>query len=220
MYCAECGKPVAANAKHCVYCGTPVTTVEGETSEVARTAPAPRVQRTPPPVPPSFGAIPPPVPPRAYAATPPPPPAAYGYAPAAPAKRSVALRYAAAGCFVLALVGSFLPFVTAGALGGDADDSSSFMFWRDGAWGPITGALVVIALACALLPRRWAALVGGLLGIPALALILYRGLEYLSLGGLGIDIDFGLGWYLLLLFTLAGLALSLVAFTRIRGRAR
>ena len=55
MFCAECGKPVAANAKHCVYCGTPVGAAEGGAGSPAAGAapPGPPVSAaaTPPPVP-------------------------------------------------------------------------------------------------------------------------------------------------------------------------
>ena len=236
MYCAECGKQIVTTAKHCVYCGTPVAPVAGDSgSEVSQApppAPAARVGTTPPPVPPPYAAPPPPVPPApgyAYGAARPPAPfvppppgyAAPGYPAAQPAGRgALALRLAGAACFVIALVGSFLPFMTASSLGGDADDAGTwFMLWRDTGWGPAIGALIALALICSVVPKRATALIAALISLPAIVLIPIRGSVYHGLQALGINIGFGVGFFLLLVFTVAGCALCFAAFARMRRHA-
>ena len=245
MFCAECGKPVAANAKHCVYCGTPVVADEGRAASPATGAvsPAPqaRTAAVPPPVPAApfvtapAAPVPPPPVPRGAAPPPPPvsgyrygaaPPPVPGYAAAAyPAGRAagrsaLGLRLAAAACFLIALAGSFLPFMTAAAGGGDADDAGSwFILWRDTNWGPVIGALIELALILAVIPRRETVLAAAVISLPAIVLIPIRGNVYHGLEDLGISIGFGAGFFLLLGFTVVGCALCFVAFARMRRRA-
>lgn len=252
MYCAECGKPVVANAKHCVYCGTPVVAAEpGATSEVTSKTPPPvppaEVRATPPPVLPAVPAPPPPVaaipqtptvaavavapppPPSSfassgYAATPPPlpgaaapppppPPAAYAYPAAAPGASTtspgaLAQKYGAPACFVIALIGTFLPFVQSSGGWG------SIMVWRAPGYGPAIGVLIIVALICALLPRRETMLAAAIASIPVIVMVLGRGLTWYDRGA----IVMGAGFYLMLIFAIAGCALSFVMFFRMRRR--
>ena len=102
-----------------------------------------------------------------------------------------------------------------GSAGGE---SSSFMLWRDTGWGPVTAVLIIVALLCSLIPRRATVLAAALVSVPAIILIPVRGTTYNTLEAFGLNIGFGAGWYLLMLFTLAGCALSFVAFFRMRSR--
>jgi hypothetical protein len=229
MFCAECGKPVTATAKHCVHCGTPVVAVENDagpqTSPAVPPAPPARVAATPPPVPPApYGAPPPPPVPGYRFGTPPPPLPAYAAAayPGARAacRSALGLRLAAAGCFLVAFIGSFLPFMTAAGEGGDADDASNwFMLWRDHGWGPVIAVLIILALILAVVPRRETVLAAAVLSLPPIALIPIRGNVYHGLEALGISIGFGVGFFLLLAFTVVGCVLCFVAFARMLKRA-
>ena len=193
---------------------TPVPPAPVMTTAYAATPPP--LPGTPPP-PPLPGAAPRPLPATgAYAY----PAAARGAAPApipgtsAATPGALALKYGAPACFVIALIGSFLPFVTGSA----GSESSSFMLWRDPWWGPVTAALIIVALVCSLIPRRATVLAAALVSIPAIILIPVRGTTYNSLEAFGLNVGFGAGWYLLMLFTLAGCALSFVALFRMRSR--
>jgi hypothetical protein len=121
---------------------------------------------------------------------------------------------------VIALVGSFLPFMTAKSIGGDADDATStFMLWRDTGWGPAIGVLIALALICAVVPKRPTALAAALISLPAIVLIPIRGSVYHGLEALGVNIGFGAGFFLLLAFTVVGCVLCFVAFARMRKPA-
>jgi hypothetical protein len=242
MFCAECGKPISATAKHCVYCGTPVASTEGASTALPPATPPPVPQAPfaaappPPPVPPApRAAAPPPVPPAPYAATPPPPPPpvpGYGYRAAPPppgyaggaypgaqaaGRGSFGWHLAGAACFLIALIGSFLPFMTSSAGGRDAG-GPWLTLWRDTGWGSAIAVIIILALICSIIPKRGTALAAALISIPAIVLIPIRASVYHGLEALGVSIGFGAGFFLSLLFALAGCVLCFVAFAKARKR--
>jgi hypothetical protein len=61
-------------------------------------------------------------------------------------------------------------------------------------------------------------LAAAIVSIPVIILVIVRGLKWHDLGALGLGIVMGAGFYLMLIFAIAGCALSFVVFFRMRRR--
>jgi hypothetical protein len=234
MYCTECGQPLIEAAKHCGYCGAPVSELPAVNATPSQAAAAPTAIRpaarpAPPPMP-SFG--PPPI------SRPIPPPAPQPLMPPAPqpfvnqvfvspgpqvpymappmirpaGRATAADRFVPAGFAVIALVGSVLPFVAAGGGGGHIN------MWQSTPWGPIIGVLLVILLGLACVARRGTAIAAGLLSIPTLALTALLGLAWNTFRDFGLRL--GAGFYIVLVATLVVCIVSFVVFGRLGRSAR
>lgn len=204
--CPACGAELRPGARFCGTCGA---AAGGPTSAAAPAAP--------PPTPGAAGRSPFGGPSAARQA-----PAARSARPAkaaAPANIAWGLVVAAAG-FALGLLGTFLDWITTtGASAGAFEDNAEYRIgnWLDNNDIPIDG-LAVLAISAAGLAAAVAAIAGRLAPGPARTLISILGPALMTLGilqmqyitsefkGTGLDVDWGIGLWLIVIGGIAALA--------------